>query len=61
MALMLESANEMALAIAEKTSGSVKKFVELMNQRAAQLGLRIHISIIQTACRMRLTTPLQVI
>ena len=38
MALMLESANEMALAIAEKTSGSVKKFVELMNQRAAQLG-----------------------
>ena len=38
MALMLESANEMALAIAEKTSGSVKKFVELMNQRAVQLG-----------------------
>ena len=40
MALMLESANEMALAIAEKTSGSVKKFVELMNQRAAQLGCK---------------------
>lgn len=38
MALMLESANEMALALAEKTSGSVKKFVELMNQRAEQLG-----------------------
>ena len=40
MALMLESANEMALALAEKTSGSVKKFVELMNQRAAQLGCK---------------------
>ncbi|MDY4693388.1 MAG: D-alanyl-D-alanine carboxypeptidase, partial [Blautia sp.] len=40
MALMLESANEMALAIGEKVSGSVKKFVELMNQRAAQLGCK---------------------
>lgn len=38
MAVMLESANEVSLAIAEETSGSVKKFVELMNQRAAQLG-----------------------
>lgn len=40
MALMLESANEMALALAEETSGSVKKFIELMNQRAAQLGCK---------------------
>lgn len=40
MALMLESANEMALAIGEKVSGSVKKFVELMNQRAVQLGCK---------------------
>lgn len=38
MAVMLESANEMSLAVAEKTSGSVKKFVELMNARARQLG-----------------------
>ena len=38
MAVMLESANEMSLAIAQETSGSVKKFVELMNQRAKQLG-----------------------
>ncbi|MCF0133021.1 MAG: D-alanyl-D-alanine carboxypeptidase [Blautia sp.] len=37
-ALMLESANEIALALAEQTSGSVKKFVELMNQRARELG-----------------------
>lgn len=38
MGLMLESANEIALALAEETSGSVKKFVELMNWRAKQLG-----------------------
>lgn len=38
MAVMLESANEMSLAIAEETSGSTKKFVELMNERAAQIG-----------------------
>lgn len=38
MAVMLESANEVSLAVAEKTSGSVKKFVELMNKRAKELG-----------------------
>lgn len=38
MAIMLESANEMSLAIAEKVSGSTKKFVELMNERARQIG-----------------------
>lgn len=38
MAVMLESANEMALAVGEKVSGSVKKFVELMNSRASQIG-----------------------
>lgn len=38
MGLMLESANEMALALGEEVSGSVKKFVELMNERARQLG-----------------------
>lgn len=37
MALMLESANEMALRFGELVSGSEKKFVELMNQRARQL------------------------
>ena len=40
MGLMLESANEMALALAEKTSGSVKKFVELMNWRARHLSCK---------------------
>lgn len=38
MAVMLESANEVSLAVAEKTSGSVKKFIELMNERARQMG-----------------------
>lgn len=38
MAVILQSANEMTLAVAEETSGSVKKFVELMNQKARQLG-----------------------
>lgn len=38
MAVMLESANEMSLAVAEEISGSTKKFVEYMNQRARQLG-----------------------
>ncbi len=38
MGLMLESANEMALALGEEVSGSAKKFVELMNERARQLG-----------------------
>ena len=37
MALMLESANEMAMRFGELVSGSVKKFVELMNQRAREL------------------------
>ena len=38
MAVMLESANEMSLAVAERVCGSVKKFVEMMNQRARELG-----------------------
>ena len=38
MAVMLQSANEMTIALAEETSGSVKKFVELMNLKAKQLG-----------------------
>ncbi len=38
MALMLESANEMALIIGEQIDGSVKKFVERMNARARELG-----------------------
>ena len=36
--MMLESANEVCLAVAEHISGSVEAFVELMNQRAQELG-----------------------
>lgn len=38
MAVMLQSANEMTLAVAELTSGSTKKFVEQMNLKARQFG-----------------------
>ena len=37
-ALMLESANEIALRLAEMISGNAKKFGELMNKRARQMG-----------------------
>ena len=37
-AIMLESANECANAIAEHISGSTEAFADLMNQRAAELG-----------------------
>lgn len=36
--MMLESANEVCLAVAEHISGSVDGFVELMNQKATELG-----------------------
>ena len=40
MAVMLQSANEMSVAVAEKVSGSVKKFTELMNWRAKLFGCK---------------------
>ncbi len=36
--LMVGSANECANALAEKAAGSIEAFVELMNERAAELG-----------------------
>jgi len=39
-ALILQSANDAALALAEHVAGSVEAFVELMNRRAMRLGLR---------------------
>jgi serine-type D-Ala-D-Ala carboxypeptidase (penicillin-binding protein 5/6) len=39
-ALMVRSANDAAVALAEKIAGTADAFVELMNQRAKQLGLR---------------------
>ena len=38
-ALMVQSANDAATALAEKVAGSTEAFVELMNQRAQQLGM----------------------
>ena len=39
-AVMLESANECAYAVAEHISGSVEKFVKLMNEKAKELGCK---------------------
>ena len=39
-ALMLQSANDAALALAIDISGSERRFVELMNERARALGMR---------------------
>jgi len=39
MALAIHSANDAAVALAEHVAGSVPAFVELMNSRAAELGM----------------------
>lgn len=39
-AIMLESANEVCLAIGEHVSGNVKSFVKLMNDKVSELGLK---------------------
>jgi D-alanyl-D-alanine carboxypeptidase (penicillin-binding protein 5/6) len=38
-ALMIQSANDAAVALAEKVAGSTDAFIELMNQRAKELGM----------------------
>src|SRR5262249_20576161 len=38
-ALMVQSANDAAVAIAEKVAGSTEAFVELMNRKAKELGM----------------------
>jgi len=38
-AALIQSANDAAYALATDVGGTVKKFVEMMNQRAAELGL----------------------
>jgi D-alanyl-D-alanine carboxypeptidase (penicillin-binding protein 5/6) len=38
-ALMIQSANDAATALAEKVAGSTDGFIELMNQRAKELGM----------------------
>ncbi len=38
-ALMVQSANDAAVALAEKVAGSTEAFIELMNRRARELGM----------------------
>jgi D-alanyl-D-alanine carboxypeptidase (penicillin-binding protein 5/6) len=38
-ALMIQSANDAAVALAEKVAGSTDAFIELMNRRARELGM----------------------
>jgi D-alanyl-D-alanine carboxypeptidase (penicillin-binding protein 5/6) len=38
-ALMIQSANDAAVALAEKVAGSTDAFIELMNRRAKELGM----------------------
>jgi D-alanyl-D-alanine carboxypeptidase (penicillin-binding protein 5/6) len=38
-ALMIQSANDAAVAVAEKVAGSTEGFIELMNKKAKQLGM----------------------
>lgn len=38
-ALIVQSANDVAVALAEKVAGSTEAFVELMNKRAKELGM----------------------
>lgn len=39
-AIMLQSANEVCLGVAEHISGSIDEFVDLMNERVRELGLK---------------------
>ena len=39
-AMMLESGNDAAVAVAEHTGGSVQRFVEMMNAKAEEVGVR---------------------
>ena len=46
--LMLSSGNDAAVAVAEHVSGSTAAFADLMNRKAAELDLQIHILKIRT-------------
>ena len=55
--LLLASANEAANVLAMAVSGDIPTFVELMNQRAQELGMAgTHLSI-PMACTTPTTTP----
>ena len=54
------SANDCAVALGEHLAGSEESFVELMNRRAAELGMRTPISSTPAASRPRDISPLRV-
>ena len=56
--LMVKSANDMAVAIAEGVGGSIEGFADMMNANARRLGMtQIAISSIRTGCRRKTTSP----
>ena len=58
-AVMLESANECAYAVAEhvgqKLGGDYRTFIDLMNSVQRNWDVRIRISITVMVCRMKIT------
>ena len=50
--LLMYSANDAAMLIAENIGGSVDHFVEMMNEEAQRLGLQIPVLPILMVCRM---------
>ena len=56
--LMVKSANDMAVTIAEGVGGSIEGFADMMNANARRLGMtQIAISSTRTACRRKITSP----
>lgn len=56
-AVMLASANECAYAVAEHVGGTIENFVAMMNEKAKDLAVRIHILPIHMVCMMKTIIP----
>ncbi len=54
--IAIGSANDASVAMAEQIAGSEEAFVEMMNEKAKQLGLKTPISPMRPACRRNITT-----
>ncbi len=56
--LMVQSANDMAVLLAEGVSGSIENFADEMNAHGATLGMtQNRITSIPTACRPTIRSP----
>lgn len=53
-ALIIRSANEVAAQIAEHVGGTEQNFIDMMNQRAAEIDARIHILQMQAVFRIQI-------